>query len=73
MTLKIRSPFRNPLLRKTDWDITIESEVDIINFDAYFYAQSVGTYAQKLRKFMEKRRIFIFGIVPTLDKEALGR
>ncbi len=58
---------------KTDWDIAIESEVDIINFDAYFYAQSVGTYAQKLRKFMENGGFLSFGIVPTLDKEALGR
>ena len=58
---------------KTDWDIAIESEVDIINFDAYFYAQSVGTYAQKLRKFMGNGGFLSFGIVPTLDKEALGR
>ncbi len=56
---------------KTDWDITIESKVDIINFDAYFYAQSVGTHAAKLKKFIEKGGVLSFGIIPTLDKDIL--
>lgn len=56
---------------KTDWDIVIQCDVDIINFDAYFYAQSVGTYAKKLEEFMKKGGFLSFGIVPTLDKEAL--
>ena len=58
---------------KTDWDIAIESGVDIINFDAYFYAQSVGTYAKRLKDFMQKGGFLSFGIVPTLDKEALSK
>lgn len=57
---------------KTDWDIAIKSGVDIINFDAYFYAQSVSTYAEKLKEFIEKGGFLSFGIVPTLDKEALA-
>lgn len=56
---------------KTDWDITIESNVNIINFDAYFYSQSVGTHAKKLEQFMLNDGILSFGIIPTLDKEAL--
>ncbi len=57
---------------KTDWDIAIESGVNIINFDAYFYAQSVGTYAKRLEEFIKKGGFLSFGIVPTLDKEALS-
>lgn len=56
---------------KTDWDITIESNVNIINFDAYFYSQSIGAYAKKLKQFMLNGGFLSFGIVPTLDKEAL--
>lgn len=56
---------------KTDWDITIESGVDIINFDAYFYSQSVGTHSNKLKKFMENGGVLSFGIIPTLDKDIL--
>lgn len=57
---------------KTDWDIAIKSGVDIINFDAYFYAQSIGTYAKQLEKFIQNGGFLSFGIVPTLDKEALA-
>ncbi len=57
---------------KTDWDIAIESGVDIINFDAYFYAQSVGTFAKRLEEFIKKGGLLSFGIVPTLDREALS-
>ena len=56
---------------KTDWEIALSCGVDIVNFDAYFYAQSVANFAQAAKKFMEKGGIFAFGIVPTLDKEAL--
>jgi len=56
---------------KTDWDIAIESSVDIINFDAYFYSQSVGVYSKKLEKFLTDGGFLAFGIVPTLDKEVL--
>lgn len=57
---------------KTDWDIAIESDVNIINFDAYFYAQSVGTFAKRLEEFIKRGGFLSFGIVPTLDKEALS-
>lgn len=57
---------------KTDWDIAIKSGVDIINFDAYFYAQSVGTYAKQLKDFIQNNGFLSFGIVPTLDKDALA-
>ncbi len=56
---------------KTDWDIAIRSNVNIINFDAYFYSQSVGTYAKELENFIINGGFLSFGIVPTLDKEAL--
>ena len=56
---------------KTDWEIALLCGVDIVNFDAYSYSQSVANYAQSAKTFLEKGGIFAFGIVPTLDKDEL--
>lgn len=56
---------------KTDWEIALSSNVDIINFDAYSYSQSVANFAPQVKTFLEKGGIFAFGIVPTLDKDEL--
>jgi methionine synthase II (cobalamin-independent) len=56
---------------KTDWDISFDSGVDIINFDAFFFSESLGTFAHSVDKFLKRGGVLAFGIVPTLDKEAL--
>ena len=56
---------------KTDWEIALSSNVDIINFDAYSYSQSVANFAPQVKKFLENGGFFAFGIVPTLDKDEL--
>ena len=54
---------------KTDWEIALCSGVDIVNFDAYFFSQSVANFASVAKKFIENGGIFAFGIVPTVDSE----
>ena len=56
---------------KTDWEIALSSNVDIINFDAYSFSQSVANFAPQAKKFLENGGFFAFGIVPTLDKDEL--
>lgn len=56
---------------KCDWTITMESEVNIINLDGFFFAQSLSLYSDELKKFLEKDGMIAWGVVPTLDKEAL--
>lgn len=56
---------------KTDWEIALSCNVDIINFDAYSYSQSVANFAPQAKKFLENGGFFAFGIVPTLDKDEL--
>lgn len=56
---------------KTDWEIALSCGADIVNFDAYFYAQSVANFASTAQKFVEQGGYLAFGIVPTLDKEIL--
>lgn len=56
---------------KADWTILIDSGVDIINLDAFFFAQNLSLFAKEIKVFLERGGIIAWGIVPTLDKEAL--
>lgn len=49
----------------TDWSILMESEVDIINFDAYEYFQGMTLYTEQLRDFLDRGGVLAWGIVPT--------
>lgn len=56
---------------KTDWDMILDSNIDMINFDAYSFAKNISVFSDKLRIFIEKGGIIAWGIVPTLDVEGL--
>lgn len=58
---------------KTDWNIAISSNVNIINFDAYFYSKAISTFATEVSEFLDNKGILSFGIVPTADKEILEK
>ena len=51
----------------------IDAGVNIINFDAFSYAKSLGAYAKDMEKFLKKDGYIAWGIVPTLDKNALEK
>lgn len=57
---------------KSDWSVLIDAGINIINFDAYAYAKSLGAYAKDVEKFLKKGGYIAWGIVPTLDKDALA-
>jgi hypothetical protein len=52
----------------TDWTILIDAGVDIINFDAYEYGETIALYPEQMKAFLEKGGALAFGIVPTSDK-----
>lgn len=58
---------------KCDWTIPMASEVNIINLDGFFFAQSLSLFSEELKQFLEKGGMIAWGVVPTLDKEALER
>lgn len=58
---------------KTDWSLILNSGVDIINFDGFDYAESLGFYAKEVEAFTKRGGLIAFGIVPTLDSEALDK
>lgn len=58
---------------KCDWSVPINSGVDIINLDAYSYSQNLSLFNKDLEKFLLEGRKIAWGVVPTLDKEALEK
>jgi len=55
----------------TSWDIVLDSEVDILNFDSFSYFDKFIIYSENLKKFFEKENKYIaWGVVPT-DSENL--
>jgi methionine synthase II (cobalamin-independent) len=60
----------------TDWSLVLETNIEVLNFDAYEYADNLFLYADKVIEFLEKGGMIAWGIVPTmeenLDKENVG-
>jgi len=50
----------------TDWSLVMETETDIINFDAYDYFQGMTLYIDELKRYLKKGGVLAWGIVPTL-------
>jgi hypothetical protein len=57
----------------TEWTIPMDAGVDIINFDAYQYGESILLYPKQMQTFLEKGGVLSWGIVPTSkDIDALA-
>jgi methionine synthase II (cobalamin-independent) len=52
----------------TDWSLLMNTELDIINFDAYDYFKGMTLYPEALKEFLERGRLLALGIVPTSDR-----
>lgn len=56
---------------KCDWTVPIDAGVNIINLDAYSYSQNLSTFSEKLNEFLLNGGKIAWGVVPTLDSQAL--
>ena len=56
---------------KSDWSIIAESGVDILNFDGSCFAESLGLYHDKIKDFLNKGGKIAWGVIPTMDIDAL--
>ena len=54
----------------TDWSLLMETDLDILDFDAYDHMQGITLYPAELSKFFDRGAFLGWGIVPTLDREA---
>jgi hypothetical protein len=55
-----------------EWPVILESDADIVSFDAYSYFDKFILYADAIRSFLNEGRILAWGIVPTGDTEAIA-
>lgn len=56
---------------KCDWSVPISAGVNIINLDAYSFAQNLSLFHNEVESFLKNGGKIAWGVVPTLDKEAL--
>jgi hypothetical protein len=53
----------------TDWSLVIESQIDVLNFDAYGYTENLLLYSDSVERFIKRGGIIAWGIVPTNDED----
>jgi methionine synthase II (cobalamin-independent) len=49
----------------TEWSMLVDAGVDIINFDAYGYGETIAMYPEAIRKHLERGGMLAYGVVPT--------
>ncbi|MBI4765296.1 MAG: hypothetical protein HY787_11905 [Deltaproteobacteria bacterium] len=54
----------------TDWSLLMETDLDILDFDAYDHLQAITLYPDQLCAFLDRGGGLGWGIVPTLDRQA---
>jgi methionine synthase II (cobalamin-independent) len=54
----------------TDWSVLLGTNLDILSFDAYNYAQSLSLYPEEVKKLLDRGGAVAWGIVPN-DQESL--
>jgi len=60
----------------TDWSVLLATQVNILNFDAYNFAESLSLYPKEVKRFLDRGGAIAWGIVPnqpeTLAKETVA-
>lgn len=56
---------------KTDWSLITGSNVNILNFDGFYFAESLSLYSREIENFLKNGGYIAWGITPTLDEDAL--
>jgi len=51
----------------TDWSVIAGTKADIINFDAYLYADNLFLYAEDMKSFLKRGGYLAWGIAPTSE------
>ncbi|MBN2333251.1 MAG: methionine synthase [Deltaproteobacteria bacterium] len=51
----------------TDWSLLLQTSVDVLNFDAYEFADHLFLYREDLHRFLDRGGCLAWGIVPTSE------
>ena len=57
----------------TDWAILLQSDIDVLNFDAYGFFDRVFLFKQELINFINRGGTLAWGIVPTHSEEVISK
>lgn len=49
----------------TEWSILIDAGVDIVNFDAFEFGETIAMYADKVKELFARGGLLAWGVVPT--------
>jgi len=49
----------------TEWSILIDAGVDIVNFDAFGFGETIAMYPEAVKTYLESGGILAWGVVPT--------
>lgn len=52
----------------TEWSILVDAGVDILNFDAFGFSESITMYPQSVKELLDRGGAIAWGIVPTSEK-----
>lgn len=52
---------------RAEWPLVMASGVDIMNFDAYGYGDTLGIYPEETTRFLENGGYLAWGVVPTTE------
>lgn len=51
----------------TDWSLLFETDVDIVNFDAFDFMDRMALYPEQVRSFLDRGGNLAWGIIPTSE------
>ena len=57
----------------TDWSVLMASDINILNFDAFSYGESLALYPNELKTFLHRGGIVAWGIVPNHEEKMIGQ
>jgi len=49
----------------TEWNILIDAGVDMVNFDAFEYGETIALYPDQVKKHLERGGALAWGVIPT--------
>lgn len=51
----------------SDWPLVISSGIDVLNFDAYSFGDTLSLYPEEMQAFIDNNGYIAWGVVPTTD------
>ncbi len=52
---------------KADWPIALSAGIDVFNFDAYFFWNTLSIYPEEMKNFIDNGGYIAWGVVPTTE------